>query len=98
MAIQLSETFRVAAPVERVWGLLIDPAWIVRCMPEASLDGVEDERTSLGSVAVRIGAISTHYRGRGRFEALDEAGRTVRAACEAALARLIHRLFGRQAG
>jgi hypothetical protein len=82
MAIQLSEKFRVAAPVERVWALLVDPARIVRCMPGASLDGVEDERTFLGGVAVRIGAISTRYRGRVRFEEIDEAGHSVRAVAE----------------
>jgi carbon monoxide dehydrogenase subunit G len=82
MAIQLSEKFRVAAPVERVWELLIDPARVVRCMPGASLDGSEDERTFLGGVAVRIGAISTRYKGRVRFEEIDAAGHSVRAVAE----------------
>jgi hypothetical protein len=82
MAIQVSEKFRVAAPVGQVWTFLIDPARVVRCLPGASLEGLEDERTFLGAVAVKIGAIQTRYRGRVRFEEIDEASRTVRALAE----------------
>lgn len=82
MAIEIRETFRVAAPVDRVWRLLMDPARVAGCMPGASLDEVVDERTFLGSVRVKLGAISASYKGRVRFDEIDEAGHTVRAVAE----------------
>jgi carbon monoxide dehydrogenase subunit G len=82
MAMEIRETFRVAAPVDRVWRFLMDPAQVASCMPGASLDEIVDERTFLGSVRVRIGAISASYKGRVRFEEIDETGRTVRAIAE----------------
>ncbi|MCC6642055.1 MAG: SRPBCC family protein [Deltaproteobacteria bacterium] len=82
MAIEIRETFRVDAPAVRVWALLMDPARVASCMPGATLDEVVDERTFAGSVRVRLGAISASYKGRVRFEEVDEASRTVRAVAE----------------
>jgi len=82
MALEIRETFRVAAPVDRVWQFLMDPAQVASCMPGASLDEVVDARTFLGSVRIRLGAISASYKGRIRFDEIDEGGRTVRAVAE----------------
>jgi carbon monoxide dehydrogenase subunit G len=82
MAIEIRERFQVAAPVDRVWRFLIDPAQVASCMPGASLDEVVDERTFLGSVRVRIGAISASYKGRVRFDELDEVAHRVRALAD----------------
>ena len=82
MAFEIRETFRVAAPVDRVWQFLIDPAQVASCMPGASLDEVVDARTFLGSVRIRLGAISASYKGRVRFDEIDDAGRTIRAVAE----------------
>ncbi|MCL4683160.1 SRPBCC family protein [Myxococcota bacterium] len=82
MAIEIRETFQVAAPDERVWRFLMDPAQVARCVPGASLDEVVDERTFLGSVRVRLGAISVRYQGRVRFDEIDPAARTVRALAD----------------
>lgn len=82
MAIEIRQTFTVAAPVESVWAFLLDPAQVVTCMPGAELEGAEDERTWLGNVQVRVGAISARYRGRVRFEEVDAARRAVRLAAE----------------
>lgn len=82
MAIEIRETFQVAAPVDRVWRFLIDPAQVVTCMPGASLEEVVDARTFAGSVRVRLGAISASYKGRVRFEEVDEAAHVVRAVAE----------------
>jgi len=82
MAIEIRETFRVAAPAGRVWSLLMDPARVAACMPGATLDEVIDERTFAGTVRVRIGAISASYKGRVRFDAIDEASHTVKAVAE----------------
>lgn len=82
MAFEIRETFRVAAPVDRVWQFLMDPAQVASCMPGASLDEVVDERTFLGTVRIRLGAISASYKGRVRFDEVDDAGRTIRAVAE----------------
>lgn len=82
MALEIRETFRVAAPVDRVWRFLMDPAEVASCMPGASLDEVVDARTFLGTVRIRLGAISASYKGRVRFDDVDDAGRTIRAVAE----------------
>lgn len=82
MALEIRETFRVAAPVDRVWRFLMDPAEVASCMPGASLDEVVDARTFLGTVRIRLGAISASYKGRIRFDEVDDAGRTIRAVAE----------------
>ncbi len=82
MALEIRETFRVAAPVDRVWRFLMDPAEVASCMPGASLDEVVDARTFLGTVRIRLGAISASYKGRVRFDEVDDAGRTIRAVAE----------------
>lgn len=82
MAIEIRETFRVAAPIDRVWRFLIDPTQVASCLPGASLDEVVDERTFLGSVRVRLGAISASYKGRVRFDEVDELAHRVRALAD----------------
>jgi uncharacterized protein len=82
VAIEIRQTFTVAAPVDAVWAFLVDPAQVVTCMPGAQLEGAEDERTWLGNVQVKVGAISARYRGRVRFESVDAAERAVSLAAE----------------
>jgi carbon monoxide dehydrogenase subunit G len=82
VAIEIRRTFTVSAPVDAVWAFLIDPAQVVTCMPGAELEGAEDERTWLGNVQVKVGAVSARYRGRVRFERVDAAERAVRLSAE----------------
>jgi hypothetical protein len=82
MAIDIRQTFTVAAPLEVVWAFLLDPAQVVTCMPGAELEGADDERSYLGAVQVRLGAISARYRGRVRFEEIDAERRAVRLLAE----------------
>ena len=42
MAIEITEKFTVAAPIERVWDFLVDPSQVVTCMPGAQLDEIVD--------------------------------------------------------
>jgi carbon monoxide dehydrogenase subunit G len=76
MAIEIRETFQVAAPIDRVWRFLMDPKQVASCMPGASLDEIVDGRTFLGSVRVRLGAISASYKGRVRFDEVDASAHT----------------------
>jgi len=82
MPIQIQETFRTAAPVETVWRFLLDPHRVVRCMPGAELQQVVDDRTFDGTVRVKLGAITTRYRGRVRITEVDDRAHRVNMLAE----------------
>lgn len=83
MAIGFQETFRVEAPIAAVWRFLLDPRQVATCMPGAELEDVLDDRTFLGVVKIRVGAITTRYMGRIRFTQVDEQGYLVEMVAEA---------------
>jgi carbon monoxide dehydrogenase subunit G len=82
MSIQIQETFQIAVPVDAVWRFLLDPHRVVTCMPGAELEQVVDERTFEGVVKIKLGAITTRYRGRVQLTEVDEAARTVHMLAE----------------
>ena len=77
MAIEIAERFSVAAPIERVWAFLTDPAAVAACLPGARLGETIDDRTFRGSISVKIGPVLSSYAGEARFEELDAAARLV---------------------
>ncbi|MBW2241407.1 MAG: SRPBCC family protein [Deltaproteobacteria bacterium] len=77
MSIQIEETFQVAVPIEAVWQFLLDPHRVVTCMPGAVLEEVVDARTFNGAVKIKLGAITTRYRGRVHLRDVDEQARRV---------------------
>jgi carbon monoxide dehydrogenase subunit G len=82
MAIEIRETFQVQAPIDAVWRFVMDPDQVVACMPGAELEQVVDDHTFLGRVKVKLGAITTSYKGRIQFTEVDEEGHTVRMVAE----------------
>jgi len=82
MAIEIRETLEVDAPIDRVWEFVNDPRRAVTCMPGAELDEVVDERTFLGTVKVKVGAITASYKGRVEFTEVDAQARTMQIAAE----------------
>jgi carbon monoxide dehydrogenase subunit G len=82
MAITIRETFTVRAPVDAVWRFVTDPEKVVTCMPGAELQEAVDERTFLGNVKVKVGAITASYKGRVRFTEMDERGHTLQMVAE----------------
>jgi hypothetical protein len=82
MAITIRETFTVRAPVDAVWQFVTDPEKVVTCMPGAELQEVVDERTFLGNVKVKVGAITASYKGRVRFTEVDAGGHTLQMVAE----------------
>lgn len=82
MAIEIRETFQVQAPIDAVWRFVMDPDQVVSCMPGAELEEAVDDRTFVGRVKVKLGAITTSYKGRVQFTEVDEAGYTVRMVAE----------------
>ncbi|HEX7406909.1 MAG TPA: SRPBCC family protein [Candidatus Binatia bacterium] len=82
MAIEIRETFQVEAPAETVWRFIMDPHMVVTCMPGAQLDEVIDASTFLGSVKVKVGAITTTYKGRIQFTQVDDQAHVVQMTAE----------------
>jgi carbon monoxide dehydrogenase subunit G len=82
VAIEIKETFQVRAPIETVWRFVMDPQSVVTCMPGASLDEVVDARNFLGTVKVKVGAITTSYKGKVQFTNVDEQAFALQMAAE----------------
>ena len=78
MGIDIKETFEVRAPIATVWQFMLDPQKVAACMPGAVLEQVVDERTFLGAIKVRIGAITTSYKGKLQLTDVDEAAHSIR--------------------
>ncbi len=82
MAIEIRERFCVEAPIDSVWQFVKDPRQVVTCMPGASLDEVVDARTYRGTVKVKLGAVTTRYKGRVELAEVDDTSYTVRLVAE----------------
>jgi carbon monoxide dehydrogenase subunit G len=82
MAIEIVERLQIAAPIDQVWQFVNDPQKVVSCMPGAGLDEVVDSRTFLGTVKVKVGAITASYKGRVEFTEVDDRGRRIQMRAE----------------
>lgn len=82
MAIELRQAFQVRAPLEAVWAFLLDPKNVVACMPGASLTQVIDDRSFVGAVKVKVGAVTAQYQGTITYTGIDVAGRVVTMLAE----------------
>ncbi len=82
MAIEIREKFEVNAPIDAVWRFVMDPHKVVACMPGASLDEVIDDKNFLGSVKVKVGAVTAAYKGTVQFAEIDEAGHRIKLFAE----------------
>lgn len=76
MAFEIVKTFTVKAPAPQVWNFLTDPERVARCLPGAALTGKIDEKTWQGTMTVKVGPVSSSYKGKVIFERLDAASRT----------------------
>lgn len=78
MALQIQEKFEVAAPLDAVWHFLLDPQNVVDCMPGASLTHIVDDKSFVGAVKLKIGAVTAQYQGTITYLDKDIATRTVK--------------------
>ena len=76
MALEIAKTFVVNAAPDAVWSFLIDLPRVARCLPGAAIGERLDERTSTGTMTIKVGPVSSTYRGKVVFERLDAAART----------------------
>ena len=82
MAIEIRETFQVQAPIDRVWKFVLDPHNVAACMPGASLEQVIDEKTFVGNIKVKVGAVMAAYKGRVELTEVDAVSYTVKMKAE----------------
>jgi len=73
MGIPIEKTFTVRAPTAAVWAFLTDPHRVARCLPGAAITEKLDEQSHAGTITVKVGPVTAAYRGKMRFERLDEA-------------------------
>ncbi len=71
MAEQLINEFTVNRPIEEAWPLITDLELIAPCLPGAELHEVEGE-TYRGIVKVKLGAISSQFKGEAHFVERDD--------------------------
>ena len=70
---ELTNDFRVNAPVDEAWKVLTDVERIAPCMPGAQLQEVEGDQYR-GIVKVKVGPITAQYKGTATFVEKDDAG------------------------
>jgi carbon monoxide dehydrogenase subunit G len=73
MGMEITKSFVLKAPAPAVWAFLIDPTRVARCLPGAAITEKLDEQSYAGTITVKVGPVTANYRGKMRFERLDEA-------------------------
>lgn len=82
MAIDIKETFKVAAPIDKVWAFFQTPDNVVACMPGASLTEIVDAQRFLGAVKVKIGAVSAQYQGSITYQEVNKNNYSMKLLAE----------------
>ena len=73
MAIEISEKMSVDVPMDIAWQFITNPEQVAQCMPGAEIVEQLDEKTYVGKAKVKLGAITTAYKGEVVFEQVDNA-------------------------
>jgi carbon monoxide dehydrogenase subunit G len=75
--VKLEHSFRVEAPLERVWQRLIDVQQVAPCLPGAKITEAGEDGTYRGTFSVRLGPTTAAYRGQLAVEEADEQAHRV---------------------
>jgi|HubBroStandDraft_3_1064219.scaffolds.fasta_scaffold00159_11 carbon monoxide dehydrogenase subunit G len=73
MGLQIEKSFTVRAPKSAVWAFLTDPYKVASCLPGAAIVEKLDDASYVGTITIKVGPVTASYRGKMRFERLDEA-------------------------
>lgn len=71
---KLENEFTVPAPIEQAWEVLLDVERVAPCLPGAAIEPSDDGEHK-GTMTLKIGPITSRYRGTVRIEEADEAAR-----------------------
>src|SRR3954465_7531143 len=80
MAFEITKTFVVKAPSSHVWEFLIDPRRVATCLPGAAIGDKIDDKTYAGTMTVKVGPVSSSYKGKVVFERVDAQAHTAEIA------------------
>lgn len=69
---KLENEFTVPASVSQAWAVLLDVERVAPCLPGAALEGSKDGEYE-GTMTIKIGPITTRYKGTVKIEEADEA-------------------------
>jgi uncharacterized protein len=73
---KLENEFTVPAPVEQAWAVLLDVERVAPCLPGAAIEGTDGDQHT-GTMTIKVGPITTRYRGTVKIEEADEQARRV---------------------
>lgn len=72
MNARIEKRLEIAQPIDKVWELLKDPRQVVGCVPGAQITEAIDDHTFKGSIKVKVGPITTEYKGDVAISRMDE--------------------------
>ena len=75
MAEQIVNEFTVNRPIDEAWPIICDVERIAPCLPGAQLEEIEGD-IYRGNVKVKLGAVSTKFKGEAHFVERDDANHT----------------------
>ena len=81
MAEQIVNEFTVNRPIDEAWPIICDVERIAPCLPGAQLEEIEGELYR-GKVKVKLGAVSTEFKGEAQFVERDDAAHTAKLAAK----------------
>jgi carbon monoxide dehydrogenase subunit G len=77
MAEQIVNEFTVNRPIDEAWPIICDVERIAPCLPGAQLEEVEGD-IYRGNVKVKLGAVSTKFKGEAHFVERDDTSHTAK--------------------
>jgi carbon monoxide dehydrogenase subunit G len=72
---KLENEFTVPAPLEQAWAVLLDVERVAPCLPGASVEPGGEEGEYAGTMTIKIGPITSRYKGTVKIERADEEAR-----------------------
>jgi carbon monoxide dehydrogenase subunit G len=81
--VKLRNEFMIDAPAELAWPVLLDIPRVASCLPGATIEPGGDDGVFRGSMKVKLGPLSSNYKGTARLEEVDEDTRTASIAVQA---------------
>ena len=84
---KLENEFTVPAPLEQAWAVLLDVERVAPCLPGASVEPAGEEGEYAGTMTIKIGPITSRYKGTVKIERVDENARVAVMRAQAKDAR-----------
>jgi uncharacterized protein len=84
---KLENEFTVPAPIEQAWAVLLDVERVAPCLPGATVEPAGDDGEYAGTMTIKIGPITSRYKGTVKIERADEQARVAVMRAQAKDAR-----------